>query len=213
MAAFVKIQASVFRSRASPPYEASQRWHQLPRKRPSDRKKRPDKVAREPDHPGGRDLQDDFDHDWQILTNDGKRFVELGALQYKISGWNRSLDVTLRDRSSITASVIVKSACDHPTELSLKWSLRVYLVDGTLAGQCKLVSALEGGLSIIERIQREEPWKLNYLRAMGVQLNSQRPLSAAEKNCKEVIDRNGAKHEVDQCMENLRREWLIQHPR
>ena len=175
--------------------------------------KKPDEVAREPDHTSSRDLQDAFDHDWQILTSDGKRFVELGALQYKISGWNRSLDVTLRDRSSIIASVIVESACDHPTELSLQWSLRVYLVDGTLAGQCKLVSALEGGLSVIERIQREEPWKLNYLRAMGVQLNPQRPLSAAEKNCKEVIDRNGAKHEVDQCMENLRREWLIQHPR
>jgi hypothetical protein len=82
------------------------------------------------------------DHDLEILYESGTRFVESGALKYSVSGWQQSLDVTLPNLSAALASKLSQIGCGHPTQLRLEgWSLRVYLVDGQLAAQCKFGSA------------------------------------------------------------------------
>ncbi|MFI5020860.1 MAG: peptidoglycan-binding protein [Alphaproteobacteria bacterium] len=180
---------------------------------------------------------DDFEHDWTILTASGERLVAAGALKFSISGWSSSLDVTLRDLSAAEASAMIEGACNHPTDLRLEWNLRVYLANGTLAGQCKLIShaseLLAAGAAALENFEktlREKPWMEGLLRAMGVNPREgpTPPRSPAEKRCQEMIERQNRecpaasapkpqctaaviKSNLDQCVADLRQEWLSSH--
>jgi hypothetical protein len=99
---------------------------------------------------GKSDAESDFDHDYRILKNSGEKLVEAGALKYGIFGWHPSLDLTLRDLSTESASSIIKGVCDRVTELRGQWNFRVYLVDGKLAGECNLKRRVDVGLKAFQ---------------------------------------------------------------
>jgi hypothetical protein len=179
--------------------------------------------------------KEDLDHDWQVLVASGERLVASGALKFSISGWNNSLDITLRDLSAAEASAIVQNGCDHPTDLRRSWNLRVYLVDGTLAGQCRFITHVEGimaqGADSLEKTLQEKPWRQGLLRAMGVNTSNgpAPPLSRAETWCKEMLgghqlctsdkaqkyscSTDAIKHDLDECDARLRQEWIARGAR
>jgi uncharacterized protein YecT (DUF1311 family) len=176
-----------------------------------------------PAMPPNKQRDDDFDHDYQILQDSGAKLVAAGALKYDISGWHQSLDITLRDLSTEVASVIVNGACNHTSELRAEWSIRVYLVDGTLAGECKFRrradDVLADGAAALEKGLREQPWMEGYLRAAGInpRTGPMPPLSPAETRCHEIFGRSSTegletwKQELNQCVADLRQEWMASH--
>lgn len=171
----------------------------------------------------------DFDHDYRTLVESGERLVAAGALKYDISGWHSSLDVTLRDLSAETASVLIRGACDHVTELRGSWSFRVYLVNGTLAGECRFKRQIDQdiarGAAQLEKTLQEQPWKAGLLRAMGVnpQTGPMPPLSPAETRCRDMLQRierdckgspqmpecapDTTQRDIDRCEADLKQEW------
>ena len=175
----------------------------------------------------------DVDHDYQILVASGERLVAVGALKYDISGWHSSLDVTLRDLSTELASVLIQGACDHVTELRGSWSFRVYLVNGTLAGECRFKRQIDEtfarGAVQLDKTMREEPWKAGLLRAMGINTNTgpMPPLSSAETRCRDMLQRSerdckggpqtpecapeATERHLDQCVADLKQEWMQSH--
>ncbi len=176
-----------------------------------------------PGKPSNKQRDDDFDHDYKILQDSGAKLVATGALKYEISGWHQSLDITLTDLSTEVASVIINGACNHTSDLRGEWSIRVYLVDGRLAGECKFTrrvdDVLANGAVSLEKGLREQPWMEGYLRAAGInpRTGPMPPLSPAEARCRQIFDRASTesidrwKQELTQCVADLRQEWMASH--
>lgn len=173
----------------------------------------------------------DFDHDYEILQESGRKLVAAGALKYDISGWHQSLDITLPDLSTGAASAIVNGACNQVTDLQGEWSIRVYLVDGKLAGECSLKrhydSELDEAQASMDKTLREKPWREGFLRALDP--HPMPPLSPAETRCRQMIDKMAGQcrtdsdftnpqcsgeivqRDIDVCDEDLRKEWMASH--
>ena len=181
--------------------------------------------------------RDAFQHDYQILATNGKQLVMRGfVLKYSISGWHHSLDLTLPDLSTAVASAFIASACDHPTDLWNEWAIRVYLVNGTLAGECtlqtRMVAEIDNAVNKMQETLSNEPWKAGLLHV----LTGHEPRSAAERKCKEtVVDpvpncsvstalpecspdysppidvMRAYERKINQCIDGLRQEWMSSH--
>lgn len=168
----------------------------------------------------------DFENDYGILQDSGKKLVAAGVLKYEISDGKSSLDVTLRDPSTPLASLIINNACDHTMDLRGEWIIRVYLVDGELADQCKFKRGLYGNLGNIKNAMvsmeaelRDKPWKEGFLRALGVtpRTGSMPPLSPAETRCRRTVERvsreslEAWQQGLERCVADLRQDWVASH--
>jgi hypothetical protein len=86
-----------------------------------------------------KEEEEAFNHDWQVLSGTGVLVVSNGAAEkYSISGWNSSLDIYLRDRSDLKATMLSDVLCRKKYSLRKSWKIRIYLADETVGAQCQI---------------------------------------------------------------------------
>jgi len=79
--------------------------------------------------------------DRETLTDVGSDVLARGiVVKYDVSGWSDSFNLTLGSRDNTSATTLANAICGQSfaRPLHYGWTVRVYLVDGTLAAQCPM---------------------------------------------------------------------------
>jgi hypothetical protein len=85
----------------------------------------------------------DWDHDFKILWNVKENATRMDlATKSDISGWHKSVDLTIGSHDARKADVLANTIC-RQANLNLidkQWKIRVFFADGSLASECKITN-------------------------------------------------------------------------